>query len=446
MVKTKKPKEDYYFVNIRYLNPNKKQEELFKQFDEVNISKKDHREHPDTSKKSKIDEYMFYILDYDNTSGVYDTCNLIELKYKKNEYTEKDIENMMYDILGEEIDNTMWSRKTDIRYCIRLKGFKKKIDTKLSYYSIKKWNIKYPISILSYGRYNQNKTSKYLLKCKIKHYIFVEECEYDLYMNNYYNKINEEDKYLVNIINTYKDFHLYNLGGSPVRNYILDYWLKKGFERCWMLDDNINFYKRFNGGVKNKIYSDLIFSSIETYIEEYDNVGICSHNLDSFITGGNSRTIIVLNEKHYSSLLLLTDKQFRFKHKYNEDVLISIDYVISGKINFCFNHILLNKNTSGKDSGGNTNTIYKNSTNEGYKMKYDYLYDELKKMYEYGLININGDFDKFIYKKYLKSKEKGNDEMTISHHVEYKNIIVDNQTIFEPKINPVKLDDHLELR
>ena len=72
--------------------------------------------------------------------------------------------------------------------------------------------------------------------------------------------------------------------------------------------------------------------------------------------------------------------------------------------------------------------------------------DELKKMYEYGLININGDFDKFIYKKYLKSKEKGNDEMTISHHVEYKNIIVDNQTIFEPKINPLKLDHYLELR
>ena len=57
---------------------------------------------------------------------------------------------------------------------------------------------------------------------KIKHYFFCEELEYDLYMNNYYNKLNEEDKYLVNIINTHKDFHLYNLGGSPVRNYILD--------------------------------------------------------------------------------------------------------------------------------------------------------------------------------------------------------------------------------
>ena len=79
-------------------------------------------------------------------------------------------------------------------------------------------------------------------------------------------------------------------------------------------------------------------------------------------------------------------------------------------------------------------------------MKYDYLYNELKKMYEYGLININCDFDKFINIKYLKSKEKGNDEKTISHNVEYKNIIVDNQTIFEKKINNLNLDHYLELR
>ena len=39
----------------------------------------------------------------------------------------------------------------------------------------------------------------------------------------------------------------------------------------------------------------------------------------------------------------------------------------------------------------------------------------------------------------MKSKD-------ISHVVNYKNIIVDNQTIFEPKINPVNLEDYLELR
>ena len=80
-----------------------------------------------------------------------------------------------------------------------------------------------------------------------------------------------------------------------------------------------------------------------------------------------------------------------------------------------------------------------NGTNEGYKRKYDYLYEELKKMYQYGLINIDCDLDKFIYSKPMKSKD-------ISHVVEYKKIIVDNQTIYEPKINPMNLDHYLELR
>lgn len=429
-MKTTKTK-DYYNVFIRYLNPNEKQQDLFTQFNKDYTDKKEHNKI-----NSNTDIYNFNILEFDNSEGIYDKCNIVKLKYNKNEYSKEELKKLMKDILKEEIETMSFTNDT---LSIRLIGFEKKIDSKLSYYAINHYPIQYPISILSYGRYNENKTSKYLVECKIKHYIFVEECEYDLYMNNYYNKLNEEDKYLVNIINTHKDFHLYNLGGSPVRNYILDYWLNEGYDRVWMLDDNIKYYNRYNKGVKNKIYSDLIFSSIENYINEYDNVGICSHNLNGFITTGNSRSVIVLNEKHYSSLLLLTDKQFRFKHKYNEDVLISIDYIISGKINFCFNHILFEKNTSGKDTGGNTNTIYMNGTNEGYKRKYDYLYEELKKMYQYGLINIDCDLDKFIYSKPMKSKD-------ISHVVEYKKIIVDNQTIYEPKINPMNLDHYLELR
>ena len=436
-MKTENQPQDYYKVNIRYLNPNEKQQELFTQFDEANISVKDHREHPDNSKKSKVEEYNFNVLQFDNTCGIYDVCNIIELKYKKNEYSQEELKKLMIDILKDEIDSISYYNPNTL--CIRLKGFEKKIDPKLSYYEIQNYPIQYPISILSFGRYNQNKTSKYLLKCKIKHYIFVEECEYDLYMNNYYNKLNEEDKYLVNIINTHKDFHLLNLGGSPVRNFILDYWLKEGYDRVWMLDDNINCYNRLNKGIKNKIYSHLIFSSIENYINVYDDVGVCSHNLNCDVKSGNSRSVLVINGKHYSSLLLLTNKQFRFKHKYNEDVLISIDYVNSGKINFCFNHILFDKNTSGKDSGGNTNTIYKNGSQEGYRLKYEYLYDELKKMYNYGLLKIKGDFDKFIINKPKKDKD-------YHHNINFRSIIVDKQTEFEPKINPMNLDHYLELR
>jgi len=439
MVKTKKLTEkECHVVFIRYIKLTEKQEELLKQIDEDFIYKKNEKE----QKGQITDQYGFNILEYDNSTGYYNRCYRYILRFEKTKYSKDFVKEYVENILKDEIKCIDWNGNDETeKLGIRLKGDEKKLNTKLSYYNIENRNcsIKYPISILSYGRYNQNKTSKYLLKCKIKHYIFVEECEYNLYIKNYYNKLNDEDKWLVNIINTYNDFHLLNLGGSPVRNYILDYWLKQGVERCWMLDDNINCYKRYNKGLKLKIYSDLIFSSIERYIKEYDNVGICSHNICGFVRSNLNRGVIVLNQKHYSSLLLLTNKQFRFKHKYNEDVLISIDYIISGKINFCFNHILYNKNTSGKDTGGNTNTIYKNGSQEGYRLKYEYLYDELKKMYEYGLIKINCDFDKFIFNKPLKSKD-------YHHSIQYNNIIVDNQTIFEPKIYPVKLDDHLELR
>ncbi len=439
MVKT--TVKDYFEVYVRYLH-NDKQQTLIK-----NVGKDftESREHKNNDSKSKINEFKFNILEFDNSVGFYDLCNLCKFRFNKNDYSKDQVKKFMEDKLGEEYDfPPKWSKDKYENYklSIRLRGYKKSINKNLSYFSTQNTGIKYPINILSYGRYNENKTSKFLLKCKLLHYIFVENCEYDLYINEYYNKLNEEEQKLVNIINTNNDFHLLNLGGSPVRNYILDWWLNRNFkniDRIWLLDDNINYYNRFNKGNKNKIYSDLIFSSIEKYIEPYDNVGVCSHNLNNHINAEESRPIIVKNGKHYSSMLLLTDKQFRFKHKYNEDILISIDYIISGKLNFCFNHLLFDKETSGKERGGNTDTIYKNGSNEGYCDKYDYLYNELKKMYDLQLIKINGDFDKFIQCKKKVGKDK-------HHIINYNLLNVDNQTKFESKINNVNFDNCLELR
>ncbi len=425
--------ENYINVFIRYLPqqqtlPENLEELLGKPF----TNNKEH-----ITLEDNVEKYNFNILEFDNSAGYYDNCWIVKVQYEKEDYDHKYLKNLMTDIFGENIQSIRSSTNKTIS--VRLTGFVPQIDTNLSYYSTNTFPIEFPISILSYGRYLSNKTSKYLVECRIKHYIFVEDCEYNVYLEQYYNDLSEEDKLLVNIINTGEDFHLKNLGGTPVRNYILDYWLEQGYDRCWMLDDNINYYTRFNQGQKIKIYSDLIFSSIEQYIKPYDNIGVCSHNLNGFITNGRSRTVMVPNEKHYSSLLLLTHKQFRFKHKYNEDVLISIDYIISGKHNFCFNHMLFDKNTSGTEDGGNTNTIYMDGSNEGYIKKYEYLYDELKKMYDHNLISIKGKFDKFIYSKGMKSK-------SISHVVNYKKIIIHNRLEFIPQINQLNLDANLELR
>jgi hypothetical protein len=227
-------------------------------------------------------------------------------------------------------------------------------------------NIKYKINILSLGRYNDKtgKTHKLLCKMKIKHYLFCEDFEYI----EYKNWINGD---YCNLINSGKDYHLLEEGGQHIRNYIMDYWRERGENFIWMLDDNIEFYQRLYYGNKIKIYSKEIFTSMEHYIKHYQNIGLCSHNLSSEMNSGGVRKCLYINMKHFSSLLINLKTNIRFRFKYNEDHIFSIDNLVKGFQTICFNHVLYNKKTSGTESGGNA-TIYKSGGNcEGYNLKCD---------------------------------------------------------------------------
>ena len=100
--------------------------------------------------------------------------------------------------------------------------------------------IQYPIAIVSFSRYTNETglTHLFLKKCGIAHKIFVEPQEY----KNYSAWTSEE--YLV----CGKDFSKENMGSTPMRNFILDYY--KNHKRVWILDDNIIGYQRLNGGIK----------------------------------------------------------------------------------------------------------------------------------------------------------------------------------------------------
>jgi len=206
----------------------------------------------------------------------------------------------------------------------------------------------FPVSIVSYGRHNKfGRTHLFLTECKISHYLFVEPCEAELY-KKWYNP-----QYCILVV-CKEDFHLQNMGSTPVRNYVLKYFKNKN-ERVWMLDDNIKEYKRlYQSGIRN---------------------------------------IICKNGKAYSSMLLLTDG-IQFKHKHQEDNLISIEYIELGYCNLCFNHFTYEKNTSGEDDGGNTKHIYKKDENDiGRKERYDYFADVVKKLFESGEITARLDKD-----------------------------------------------------
>ena len=244
----------------------------------------------------------------------------------------------------------------------------------------------FPIAIVSYGRHNQyGRTHKFLTECKIAHYLFVEPCEEESYKKWY----NPDFCFLVVCE---EDFHLQDMGSTPVRNAVLRHF-RETDERVWILDDNIKEYKRLYQTQKNSVKSAEIFTSIEKYVSMYDNVGIASHNFSPDVREGGIRNVICKNGKAYSSMLLLTGG-IRFAHKHQEDNLISIDYIESGYCNLCFNHFTYEKNTSGEDNGGNSKHIYKKDENNiGRKERFDYFADTVKRLFENG--GITARLDKY---------------------------------------------------
>ena len=226
---------------------------------------------------------------------------------------------------------------------------------------------KYPIGIVSYSRCNQyGRTHKTLTDMKVQHYLFVEPDQHEDYYKWY-------DPTYCKLIMGSENYHNQKMGSTPMRNCILDYFKHRGFSKCWLLDDNIKRYMRLHHGTKNPIDSSVVFTHIENYVDQYDNVGIASHNFNPEIRENDCRPCVVKNGKQFSSLLIPLDNDIRFRYKYNEDHLISMEYINKGFCNLCFNSVCYDKNTSGKDSGGNAQSIYLVGEEvDGYKLKYDY--------------------------------------------------------------------------
>ena len=262
------------------------------------------------------------------------------------------------------------------------------------------------INVVSYNRSNEyGRTHILLTKLKINHYLFIEpsqEEDYKKWFNPSYCEL----------IVYNKDLSKLKMGSTPGRNYIMDYWRDKKEKFIWILDDNIKNFYRFNQGLKKEIETEIIFSSVENYVLNCDNVVMGSHNFNPFITQGDLRPCIIKNSKMYSCILVDITKGLKFEHRHQEDNFISVQLLQNGYCSLCFNHILYNKNTSGKDKGGNREGIYKcnngNTDGNGYKERFEYFESTLKDYIEKKLITLKPDtpFEKFFIRDYtMKSKE-----------------------------------------
>ena len=342
-----------------------------------------------------IEKYDFDVIPYDNRVGdvvCFHTniiCRLEQLE---------EVKQILFDITGMTVREKSYNSGVTVScnfYPKSQRGYWTTTNHRLP---------KYPVCILSFDRHNDKtgKTHKFLTRIKVPHQIFIDPSQEEKYKEWI-------DPEFCDLVVIPEGLHGTERGGTPVRNYILEWGRNKGFDRVWMLDDIIGSYKRLHRGKKNNIYSPIIFTHVEDYIDLYDNVGLVSHNNAPFIVENNRRTCINVNGKCYTSLLCLTDEDFYFEDDYNEDVLISIKYIQKGLTTIIFNSINYEKDTTGVNKGGNQSVIYMGGSQEGYKKKFDYLVERVKTLHEEGRLDLidvgHATIENFVRNRPLKSKD-----------------------------------------
>jgi len=218
---------------------------------------------------------------------------------------------------------------------------------------------KYPIFIVSKGRWDNCITAKKLAAMNVKFRIVVEEQEYDKYLQNF------KPEELIILDNKYKEKYdkldEYGLdkstGPGPARNFAWETSIKEGYEFHWVLDDNIRNFHFYNDN-KGFLVDESIFALPEMFIENYENIAISGLNYETFVMFKNKNKPYVKNTRIYSMLLIRNNIPFRWRGRYNEDTILSLDVLSNGYSTIQWNMFIGDKMTTQVLSGGNSDEFY----------------------------------------------------------------------------------------
>lgn len=207
-------------------------------------------------------------------------------------------------------------------------------------------------------------TSKVLTQLKIEHFIVVEPQQVDDYAKSI--KRFGLSAQILELDLTYKD--LYELcddlgltkstGPGPARNFAWDHSIANGFLWHWVMDDNIMSFRRLNKNEKVKVSNAGIFLAMEEFCLRYKNIAMAGPNYYMFALARAKMPPFVMNTRIYSCNLIRNDVPFRWRGRYNEDTILSIDILKAGWCTVQFNAFLQQKMPTQTIRGGNSDEFY----------------------------------------------------------------------------------------
>jgi hypothetical protein len=215
--------------------------------------------------------------------------------------------------------------------------------------------------IVSKGRWDTRLTSKALERMRVPYFLVVEAQEADAYraaVDPALCTVLVLDPAYQRDYRTCDDLgDAKGKGPGPARNFAWDHAVAAGAAWHWVLDDNIRVFYRLNNA-KYPVWDGAIFRAIEDFADRYTNVGMACPNYQYFAKQKQPIYPMILNTRIYSCNLIRNDVPFRWRGRYNEDTILSLDMLKAGWCTVQFNALLQDKQTTQSMAGGNTAEFY----------------------------------------------------------------------------------------
>lgn len=230
---------------------------------------------------------------------------------------------------------------------------------------------KHPLYVPSKGRSEYMLTSRALTTMGIQHFIVVEPHEVDAYRAavgrlGLAADVIELDlgrKATYDLCDDLGDAR--STGPGPARNFAWQHSIDSGARWHWVLDDNIRAFYRLHKNRKIKCVNPALFRAMEDFCDRYVNVAMGGPNYSFFAPGSQKRPPFIANTRIYSCNLIRNDVPFRWRGRYNEDTILSLDMLKAGWCTVQFNAFLQAKTATQAMKGGNTDEFYHREGTKG---------------------------------------------------------------------------------
>lgn len=276
---------------------------------------------------------------------------------------------------------------------------------------------KFPLYIPSKGRHESRYTAKALDKMGVRYMLVIEDQEY-----SQYSAVIQKEKLLVLDKSYQRNYELCDdlglsksTGPGPARNFIWDHSISNGHAWHWVMDDNIAWFGRLHNNMKISVSTGTIFAAMEDFCLRYKNVAMAGPNYEMFCPRKSKVPPFFLNTRIYSCNLIRNDVPFRWRGRYNEDTILSLDMLKAGWCTVQFNAFLQKKIRTQVVKGGNTAEFYaKEGTRPKSQMLVDVHPDVSKMVWKFGRVHHHVDYIPFKKNRLIRKRgiemEKGADE------------------------------------